>query len=292
MSRLRQAGRGLRRLRRARSTWRRSRRPFRHPDHVVHNNNVVGSYNALRAAVEHGIMRICQASSVNAIGLSFSRGRAFRLLPARRGAPQLQRGALLRSVEVDLRAAGRQPSRAATRTCRIASMRFHWVVPTPRDGAARTSTSSPAEAAQASLGLHALRRRRARLPPEPRGAASRATRSFYIIAPDTTIDTPSLELAAQYLPGRADHAATSAATGASSRPPRPSACSAGSTTDSRTTAAGRFGLPASSAQESPAASRARRLTIFSTDLRAIARQRHARQRGRARSSRSPALRRA
>ena len=37
------------------------------PDHVIHNNNVVGSYNALRAAIENNIMRICQASSVNAI---------------------------------------------------------------------------------------------------------------------------------------------------------------------------------------------------------------------------------
>ena len=80
--------------------------PVRHPDHVVHNNNVVGSYNALRAAVEHGIMRICQASSVNAIGLSYSRDAALRLLPARRGASELHRGAL-RPVEVDLRAAGR-----------------------------------------------------------------------------------------------------------------------------------------------------------------------------------------
>src|SRR4030081_2777656 len=26
--------------------------PGHHPDHVVHNNNVVGSYNALRAAAE------------------------------------------------------------------------------------------------------------------------------------------------------------------------------------------------------------------------------------------------
>ena len=29
--------------------------PGSHPDHVVHNNNVVGSYNALRTAVEVGI---------------------------------------------------------------------------------------------------------------------------------------------------------------------------------------------------------------------------------------------
>src|SRR5690606_28855526 len=55
--------------------------PFRDPDHIVHNNNVVGSYNALRAAVEHGIMRICQASSVNALGLSFSRAGHFDYLP-------------------------------------------------------------------------------------------------------------------------------------------------------------------------------------------------------------------
>src|SRR5947207_2807816 len=42
------------------------------PDHVVHNTNVVGSYNALRAAVGVGMTRICQASSVNAIGHEYS----------------------------------------------------------------------------------------------------------------------------------------------------------------------------------------------------------------------------
>src|SRR5262245_56067116 len=55
--------------------------PFHLPDHVVHNNNVVGSYNALRAAVENKIWRICQASSVNAIGLSYSRTWHFDYLP-------------------------------------------------------------------------------------------------------------------------------------------------------------------------------------------------------------------
>ena len=57
--------------------------PFRDPDHIVHNNNVVGSYNVMRAAIEVGIRRICQASSVNAVGLSYSREAAFRLFPAR-----------------------------------------------------------------------------------------------------------------------------------------------------------------------------------------------------------------
>ncbi len=35
--------------------------PGRHPDHVVHNNNVTSSYNALRAAAELGILHVCQA---------------------------------------------------------------------------------------------------------------------------------------------------------------------------------------------------------------------------------------
>lgn len=47
----------------------------------VHNNNVVASYNALRAAVEGGIERICQASSVNAIGAAFSRAPRYDYLP-------------------------------------------------------------------------------------------------------------------------------------------------------------------------------------------------------------------
>src|SRR5574341_202324 len=32
--------------------------PGHQPDHVVHNNNVVSSYNALRASVEVGIQRV------------------------------------------------------------------------------------------------------------------------------------------------------------------------------------------------------------------------------------------
>ena len=55
--------------------------PDRHPNHIVHNNNVTGSYNVMRAAIECGITRICQASSVNAIGLSYSRVAHFDYFP-------------------------------------------------------------------------------------------------------------------------------------------------------------------------------------------------------------------
>ena len=42
--------------------------PGGHPDYEVHNNNVVGSYNALSAAARLCIKRVCQASSINATG--------------------------------------------------------------------------------------------------------------------------------------------------------------------------------------------------------------------------------
>ena len=39
---------------------------------VVHNTNVVSSYNVLQSAASHGVRRISTASSVNAIGMGFS----------------------------------------------------------------------------------------------------------------------------------------------------------------------------------------------------------------------------
>jgi len=38
----------------------------------VHKNNVVGSYNVMYTAVQHGVKRIVQASSMNAVGMSFT----------------------------------------------------------------------------------------------------------------------------------------------------------------------------------------------------------------------------
>lgn len=51
------------------------------PEPLVHNNNVVASYNALRAAEARGISRVCLASSVNAIGGLFSRQPRYDYFP-------------------------------------------------------------------------------------------------------------------------------------------------------------------------------------------------------------------
>lgn len=55
--------------------------PRAQPAHVVHNDNVTGSYNALCAAVELGIGHVCLASSINAIGAAFSRRPRYDYFP-------------------------------------------------------------------------------------------------------------------------------------------------------------------------------------------------------------------
>ena len=111
--------------------------PGRHPDNVVHNNNVVGSYNALQAAVDNGIMKICQASSVNAIGHSYSRNPRYDYFPIDEEHPNYSEEPYSLSKWI----CEQQADSFARRheEIRIASMRFHWVVP-ERELAARAFT--------------------------------------------------------------------------------------------------------------------------------------------------------
>ncbi|MDB5505370.1 MAG: hypothetical protein JWR75_8 [Devosia sp.] len=171
--------------------------PGRHPDHVVHNNNVVGSYNALRAAVEHGIMRICQASSVNAIGHSYSRDPRYDYFPIDEEHPNYSEEPYSLSKWI----CEQQADSFARRyeDIRIASMRFHWVVP-ERELAARSFTvDSP------NPGRHLFAYTRfdaaARACLLSLDAPFKGHEVFYITGPDTTSDVPTLEIAARFFPG-------------------------------------------------------------------------------------------
>jgi len=100
--------------------------PMHDPDHVVHNNNVVGSYNAMRAAIELGITLICQASSVNAIGFSFSREPCHEYFPLDEEHPNHNEDAYALSKWIS-----EQQADSLVRRCeavQIASMRFPLVV--------------------------------------------------------------------------------------------------------------------------------------------------------------------
>jgi nucleoside-diphosphate-sugar epimerase len=168
--------------------------PRDHADHLVHNNNVVGSYNALRAAAEHRIMRICQASSVNAIGLSFSRAPRFDYFPIDEKHPNYSEEPYSLSKWI----CEQQADSFARRYegIRIASMRFHWVVPD------RVTAGGwfNAPGAEKHLWGYTLYDSAARACLQSLDAGYHGHEVFYIVAPDTTIDVPSLELAAKFFP--------------------------------------------------------------------------------------------
>lgn len=170
--------------------------PGGQPDHVVHNNNVVGSYNALRAAAEHGIWRVCQASSVNAIGHSYSRAPHYDYFPIDEQHPTYNEDPYSLSKWL----CEQQADSFARRyeQMRIASLRFHWVTDDPTAPAKfyRDVESSRAKHLWAWT---------------DRGAAARACllgvtadfrghEVFFIIAPETVVETPSLDLVQRFYP--------------------------------------------------------------------------------------------
>lgn len=170
--------------------------PRGHVDHEVHNNNVVTSYNALRAAVEVGIKHIAQASSINAIGSAYSRWPRYEYLPLDEAHPTYNEDPYSLSKWIMEQQADSFARRYED--MRIASLRFHWVVPDratavqarDRFGSAVSKhlwayTSAPAAA---SACLKAIT------------AQYTGHEVFFIVAPDTIMDTPSLDLARQFFP--------------------------------------------------------------------------------------------
>lgn len=169
--------------------------PGRFPDHVVHNNNIVSSYNALRAAVEAGITRVCQASSINALGGVFSRRPRYDYFPVDEHHPTYNEDPYSLSKWICEAQADSIARRYAHMT--IASLRLHGVTPS-RDHFKRRLGDSPLAAKH--LWGYVLERAAARACLLGVTAGFSGHEAFYIVAPDTTSDTPSLELKATHYP--------------------------------------------------------------------------------------------
>lgn len=171
--------------------------PHGHPPHVVHNNNVVGSYNALCVAVELGIERVCQASSINAIGGAYSRDPRYDYFPLDEEHPTYNEDPYSLSkwiCEIQADSIARRYERM-----RISSLRFHAVLPDratalnmiennrqryhPKHLWAFTSISAAARACV--LGVT---------------SAPLGHEVYYIVAHDTIAQEPSLQLAAEHYP--------------------------------------------------------------------------------------------
>lgn len=170
--------------------------PNGHPNYVIHNNNVVGSYNALRGAVEVGMKRICQASSINAIGGAYSRAPKYDYFPVDEKHPTYAEDPYSLSkwiCEIQAESIVRRYEDVV-----ISSLRFHGVVPPGVKVTKRTEVKEPWAAkhlwaytsseASASACLLSLT------------ADFKGAEAFYIVAPETMMTVPSLELAHEVYP--------------------------------------------------------------------------------------------
>lgn len=169
--------------------------PDRDPDHVVHDNNVVSSYHALRGAVEVGMSRICQASSINAIGGRFSRIPRYDYFPLDELHPPYPEDPYSLSKLIC-----EQQADAIVRrfeSVSIASLRLHGVVD-HRDEATQWM-ESPA-IVQRQLWGYTVREAAARAFLLGVTAPFAGHEVCYIVAPDTMADESSNELSQRHYP--------------------------------------------------------------------------------------------
>jgi nucleoside-diphosphate-sugar epimerase len=171
--------------------------PGHHPDHEVHNNNVVVSYNALRAAADVGIKRVCQASSVNATGLAYSRWPRFDYFPLDEEHPTYNEDPYSLSKWICEEQANSFARRYEQMI--IASMRFHGVMP-ERPTAAQAQRHLQTDVAVKSLWAYTRSEAASRACLLSLTAEYTGHEVFYIAAPDTIADTPSLELKQKFFP--------------------------------------------------------------------------------------------
>jgi UDP-glucose 4-epimerase len=171
--------------------------PGGRPDHVVHNSNVVGSYNALQGAVELGIWRVCQASSVNAIGHAFSREPRYDYFPIDEDHPTYCEDPYSLSKWICEQQAAALCRRHPD--LRVASLRFHWVVrdaAIPRRQAADPTMPERKKLLWAWVHIEAV----ARACLLGVTAEFSGHHALFIAAPTTASERPSLELAHEIYP--------------------------------------------------------------------------------------------
>ncbi|KAJ6513422.1 hypothetical protein C8R45DRAFT_963622 [Mycena sanguinolenta] len=165
---------------------------------VVHNSNVVISWNILRAAAELGINRIAQASSVNAINLVYSQQPKFEFFPIDETHPTLPDEPYgLSKVILELQA---DTIVRRFKDMRVASLRLHWSVPSRAFAAQKTNVTLAKndlwgyvqEDSGAEAFLLAIT--------QPTDKWPSASEAFFITAPNTMHDGETNELIKEHWP--------------------------------------------------------------------------------------------
>ncbi len=170
--------------------------PGRNPDHVVHNNNVVSSYNALRAAAQVGITRVCQASSINATGGVYSRRPRYDYFPLDEKHPTYNEDPYSLSKWICELQANSLARRYEQMT--IASLRIHGMVAQPAES--RKWLKSYGDSVSKHLWGYTGQDATARACLLGVTADFSGHEIFYIVAPKTMMEEPSLLLKEKYYP--------------------------------------------------------------------------------------------
>lgn len=169
----------------------------------VHNNNVVASYNVLQAAAEKTVRRVVMASSVNAVGATWSRAPTFDYFPVDRHHPTHNEDGYSLSKWI-----GEQQADSMTRRysdLSVASLRIHAFVRDRSDAVIGAREHGEEWAARGLWGYttHAMLT----------SACLRACEVdvighhvFWVVSPVTSSSTPSRDLAAKFYPDVPLHA--------------------------------------------------------------------------------------
>lgn len=172
------------------------RSPANHPDTEVYLNNTAASYHVLSAASALGIERVCLASSINAIGGAFSRKPRYDYFPLDEAHPSYTEDPYSLSkwvLEQQADAFARRFERM-----RIASLRFHWLLES-HERAAEITARIP-DTGRRHLWAYTSIAAAARACLLALTADFSGHEVFYIVAPETVVPEPSLELARRHYP--------------------------------------------------------------------------------------------
>ena len=172
--------------------------PVDKDDWKVHNNNVNAAFNGFRAAAELGIKRVCFASSVNAIGLAFAnRPLRFDYFPLDEEHP---------SRPTDAYALSKQEAEVQAKAfvdwfpgMSIACMRIHEIAPLKQVQEEHEKNWETGGVKQLWGWVNPVATARACLL-AVESEKMKGFEAFNIVAPTTTQDTPSKELAQKYYP--------------------------------------------------------------------------------------------
>ncbi|PWY67879.1 UDP-galactose 4-epimerase [Aspergillus heteromorphus CBS 117.55] len=173
--------------------------PVDKDDHKVHNNNVNSAFNGFLAAGELGIKRFCYASSVNAIGLEYAtKPLEFEYFPVdEEVTPRPTDSYALAKEEAETQAKTFVRWFPGTK---IACMRIHAVA--SRAEAQKGHKENWDDSAVKSLWgwVNPEETARACLLAVEKSDNLKGCEIFNVVAPTTTQDTPSHELAKKYYP--------------------------------------------------------------------------------------------